>query len=171
MLFRSHLAARDLRRRETRVPSEGDEITRLAERHLPADVVDDVLDVAAQETHALLVAASPREKALAHPDRPEPIALKVLPRYSSARVRSRFRQEAEALRRLEDHPGIARIHEAGIFETEHGPLPQVELTARSRRDASSTAPGTMQATTSIKARLARCMASASKERGAAAQAA
>jgi tetratricopeptide (TPR) repeat protein/predicted Ser/Thr protein kinase len=50
------------------------------------------------------------------------VALKVLPGGSSAHAARRFEVEAEALARLE-HEGIARIFEAGTFETPEGPHP------------------------------------------------
>ena len=46
-------------------------MARLAHRHLPPDVLDDVLHGPAVEAHALLVAAVPGRKVLAHADRPE----------------------------------------------------------------------------------------------------
>ncbi len=52
-----------------------------------------------------------------------PVAIKVLHSgvISRAALR-RFEQEAEILGRLQ-HPGIARIYEAGVFETDAGPQP------------------------------------------------
>lgn len=52
-----------------------------------------------------------------------PVAIKVLHAgvISRAALR-RFEQEAEILGRLQ-HPGIARIYEAGVFETDAGPQP------------------------------------------------
>lgn len=54
---------------------------------------------------------------------PPVVALKVLrPGAMSHFLHSRFRREIEALRRL-DHPGIARLLEAGTVETTGGPRP------------------------------------------------
>jgi tetratricopeptide (TPR) repeat protein len=51
------------------------------------------------------------------------VALKVIkPGLSSAEVLRRFRQEAQALARLQ-HPGIAQIYEAGTADTGDGPQP------------------------------------------------
>jgi tetratricopeptide (TPR) repeat protein/tRNA A-37 threonylcarbamoyl transferase component Bud32 len=51
------------------------------------------------------------------------VALKVIrPGYTSPEMLRRFEQEAQALGRLQ-HPGIARIYEAGCATTESGPQP------------------------------------------------
>ncbi len=63
-----HVPPRHLRGRETHVASEGDEVPGLAQWHLPPDVVHHVLDVPAQEAHALLVAPVPGGEVLAHAD-------------------------------------------------------------------------------------------------------
>ena len=52
-----------------------------------------------------------------------PLALKVLRSgLLSPSLLARFGRESEALARL-DHPGIARLHETGVFETPLGPRP------------------------------------------------
>jgi CHAD domain-containing protein len=56
---------------EARVPAEGEEVLRLPQRHLAADVLDDVLHGALKEPHPLVVAAVPRGEVLAHADRAE----------------------------------------------------------------------------------------------------
>ena len=56
-----------------------------------------------------------------------PVALKVLePGVLSGRFISRFRREAEALRRL-DHPGIARFLDSGSYESAVGTRPYVAM--------------------------------------------
>jgi tetratricopeptide (TPR) repeat protein len=56
-----------------------------------------------------------------HPDRT--VALKVIkPGFATAELAHRFRQETQALGRLQ-HPGIAQIYEAGTAETPFGPQP------------------------------------------------
>ena len=51
------------------------------------------------------------------------VALKLLrPQLSGTEVRRRFEREAETLATL-NHPGIAVVYEAGVVETEFGPLP------------------------------------------------
>ena len=51
------------------------------------------------------------------------VALKILkPSANSSEMRKRFEREEAALARLQ-HPGIAQIFEAGVIETELGPLP------------------------------------------------
>lgn len=55
------------------------------------------------------------------------VALKVLrPGLGGDELRLRFEREAATLARLH-HPGIAIIHESGVAETEHGPLPWFAL--------------------------------------------
>ena len=55
------------------------------------------------------------------------IALKVLRHAElSGEARQRFAREAELLAQL-DHPGIARVHAAGVIDTDTGPLPYLAL--------------------------------------------
>lgn len=55
------------------------------------------------------------------------VALKLIrPGATSPGLRRRFAREAEVLSRL-NHPGIARIHEAGAADTASGPQPYLEL--------------------------------------------
>lgn len=55
------------------------------------------------------------------------VALKVLRGNElSTEARQRFRREAELLARLE-HPGIARLYAAGVFESDSGPLPYLAM--------------------------------------------
>ena len=65
------VVAHDLVGGEAGVPAEGEEVLRLAQGHLAADVLDDVLHGAVEEAHALLVAAVPGGQVLPHADRPE----------------------------------------------------------------------------------------------------
>lgn len=54
---------------------------------------------------------------------PRPVALKVMRAgLISQSARARFQREAQVLARLE-HPGIARIYDSGVHETELGPIP------------------------------------------------
>ncbi|MBY0311134.1 MAG: serine/threonine protein kinase [Phycisphaerales bacterium] len=54
---------------------------------------------------------------------PRPVALKVMRAgLISQSARSRFEREAQVLARLE-HPGVARIYDSGVHQTELGPIP------------------------------------------------
>jgi hypothetical protein len=69
--------AHDLVGGEARVAAQGEEVPRLPQRHLPPDVLDDVLDGPLEEANPLLVAAVPGREVLAHADRAEGVGSRV----------------------------------------------------------------------------------------------
>ena len=71
------VVSHDLVGGEAGVAAEGEEVLRLPQRHLAADVLDDVLHGAVEEAHPLLVAAVPGGEVLPHADRPEGVGPRV----------------------------------------------------------------------------------------------
>ena len=65
---------------------------------------------------------------LAEQDTPRrTVALKIIkPGFATPEVIKRFEHEAQVLGHLH-HPGIAQVHEAGIHEDEHGPVPFIAM--------------------------------------------
>ncbi len=85
-------------------------------------------------------------------DSPAQVALKVLrPELVSSKLQSRFRMEAEILSRL-DHPGIARLFEAGVFDTPQGSRPYYAMAyvaGRPLSDFFAPAPGSPAAEATV----------------------